>query len=236
MWRALPGHLEGRTTADDIRKSVHFIVGTNLSEITAHTGRPALGFGVPLNATQLSGSTCSPTCSPSSRAVDPPENDVLTRPPRPSNAALVARHDYPRLAVDGLVMTGAAMTSYAYGLRRYGPEGGAGTMAFLTLTGAQLLHAFSSRSESHSVLDWRRPPNPWIGLSVATGFGIQLLAAVVPGLRRLLGTAPVSAGDAALSWGFAGISFVLGETIKVATPSPHHRRRIAGPTAGRTEP
>jgi len=238
---------DGRTTADDIRKSVHFIISTNLSEILLTLGATALGFGVPLNATQLLWINLLTDVFPElALSVDPAESDMLQRPPRPAGTMLVGRTDYPRLAVDAAVMTGAAMTSYVYGLRRYGPAGGAGTMAFLTLTGAQLLHAFSSRSETHSVLEWGRPSNPWIGLSVAGGFGVQAVAAVVPWLRRLLGTVRVGAGDVALAWGLAGVSFALGETLKILTHDHGSRPRalpapqtpppaVADPTVERRE-
>jgi P-type Ca2+ transporter type 2C len=212
---------EGRTTADDIRKSVHFIISTNLSEILLTLGATGLGFGVPLNATQLLWINLLTDVFPElALAVDPAESDVLARPPRPPDTRLIGRRDVPRLTVDATVMAGAGMASYVYGLGRYGANGGAGTMAFQTLTGAQLLHAFSSRSEAHSALDWGRPSNPWLGLSVLTGFGVQLLSTVVPPLRRVLGTVPLRAGDIALSWGLAGGSFVLGEIVKVVAHPP----------------
>ena len=109
------------------------------------------------------------------------------------------------------------MISHLYGLRRYGHPGAGSTMAFLALTGAQLLHTFSSRSDTHSVIEGGQPPNPWIGLSVAGGFAAQGLAAVVPGLRRLLGIVPVGVGDVAVSWGLAAVSFAIGEALKVVT-------------------
>jgi Ca2+-transporting ATPase len=210
---------EGRTTADDIRKSVHFIVSTNLSEILFTLGATALGFGVPLSATQLLWINLLTDVFPElALAVDPAEGDVMRRPPRDSGAKLVSARDYSRLAVEASVMTGAAMASYLSGMRRYGQAGGASTMGFLSLTATQLLHAFSSRSDTHSVFDLTQRPNPWLGLSVAGGFAVQGVAAFVPGLRRVLGLVRVGPGDVALSWGLAALSFALGETLKVLTP------------------
>jgi Ca2+-transporting ATPase len=110
------------------------------------------------------------------------------------------------------------MASDLSGMRRYGQAGGASTMGFLSLTATQLLHAFSSRSDTHSVFDLTQRPNPWLGLSVAGGFAVQGVAAFVPGLRRVLGLVRVGPGDVALSWGLAALSFALGETLKVLTP------------------
>jgi Ca2+-transporting ATPase len=211
--------VEGRTAADDIRKSVHFIVATNLSEVMLTVGATALGFGVPLTATQLLWINLLTDVFPElALAIDPSESDVLTRPPRAANAQLVSARDCAHLGLDGTFMTGAAMGSYLYGLGRYGPTG-AGTMAFLTLTSAQLLHVFRSHADTHALYKRGRTTNPWIGLSVVGGFLVQGLAGAVPPLRRLLGTTPVTVGDAVLSWGLAALSFVARETVRLLTPA-----------------
>jgi Ca2+-transporting ATPase len=209
---------EGRTIADDIRKSVHFIISTNLSELLFTLGATALGFGVPLTATQLLWINLLTDVFPElALAVDPADSDVLKRPPRRADAKLVSATDYSRLAADAAIITGAAMASYGYGVRRYGQSGGAGTMGFLTLTGGQLLHALSSRSDTHTAFDTAQPPNPWVGLSVAGGFAVQALAAFVPTLRRWLGITPVSLGDVGVSLGLATAAFVTGESLKLLT-------------------
>jgi Ca2+-transporting ATPase len=206
---------EGRTTADDIRKSVHFIVATNLSEILFTLGATALGVGVPLTATQLLWINLLTDVFPElALAVDPPDGDVMRRTPRKPDAQLVSAAEYGRLGVQAAVMTGAAISSYLYGLRRYGTPAAAGTLAFTALTSAQLLHAFSSRSD-YSLVQRTPPSNPWIGVSVAGGFAVQGLSAVVPVLRRLLGLTRVGVVDLAASWGLAAASFGAGEAIKL---------------------
>jgi Ca2+-transporting ATPase len=106
-------------------------------------------------------------------------------------------------------------------MRRYGAVGGASTMAFMALTSTQLLHAFSSRSD-YSVIERTLPGKP--GVSVAGGFAVQGLAALVPGLRQLLGLMPVSAADIAVSWGLAGVSFAVGEAIQMLAHLGHGPR------------
>jgi Ca2+-transporting ATPase len=224
---------EGRTIADDIRKSVHFIISTNLSEILFTLGATALGFGVPLTATQLLWINLLTDVFPElALAVDPAESDVLKRPPRRADAKLVCATDYTRLGADAAIITGAAMASYGYGVRRYGQSGGASTMGFLTLTGGQLLHALSSRSDTHTAFDTAQPPNPWVGLSVAGGFAVQALAAFVPPLRRLLGITPVRLGDVGVSLGLATAAFVTGESLKLLTLRSLQSRSTPNPPVG----
>jgi Ca2+-transporting ATPase len=117
------------------------------------------------------------------------------------------------------------MGSFLYGLGRYGPTG-AGTMAFLTLTSAQLLHVFRSHADTGALYERSRITNPWIGLSAGGGFLTQGLAGVVPPLRRLLGTTPVTVADAVLSWALAALSFAAGETVRLLAPPSRARGSV----------
>jgi Ca2+-transporting ATPase len=208
---------EGRTIGDDIRKAVHFVVATNLSEVLVTVSAVALGLAVPLTAKQLLWINLLTDVFPElALAVEPAETDVLLRSPRASNAQLVSRSEYRRLGGDAAVITLAALASYGVGLRRYGPGPSSSTMAFLTLTAAQLLHAIGARSAAFSLLAGRRlPPNRYMGAAVAGGAALQLAAGIAPPIRRLLGAAPLSVGEAALAWGLAGASFAATETLKL---------------------
>jgi Ca2+-transporting ATPase len=147
-------------------------------------------------------------------AVDPAQTDVLLRPPRAPNAQLVNRAHYTRIAGDATIMTMAALVSYVVGLRR--GAGVSSTMAFVTLTAAQLLHAIGARSAALSLLAGRRlPHNRYMGPAVGVGVGIQLAAGVAAPIRRLLGASPLSLSDAALAWGMAGASLFCTEAVKL---------------------
>jgi Ca2+-transporting ATPase len=208
---------EGRTVGDDIRKAVHFVVATNLSEVLVTVAAVAMGLAVPLTAKQLLWINLLTDVFPElALAVDPAEGDVLLRPPRASDARLVNRSEYRRIGGDAAVITLASLVSYAVGLRRFGPGPASSTMAFLTLTAAQLLHAIGARSAALSLLAGRRlPPNKYMGAAVAGGMALQLAAGIAPPIRQLLGAAPLSVGDAALAWGMAGVSFATTETVKL---------------------
>jgi Ca2+-transporting ATPase len=91
------------------------------------------------------------------------------------------------MGLESAVISTGTLASYGYGLLRYGPGAQAGTLAFTTLTFGQLLHAISCRSDKHNIFSTAgRPPNPYLNVAIGTSLGIQLLAAVVPGLRSLL--------------------------------------------------
>jgi Ca2+-transporting ATPase len=209
---------EGRTIGDDIQKAVHFVVATNLSEVLVTLSAVALGLAVPLTPKQLLWINLLTDVFPElALAVEPAAPDVLLRPPRCPDARLVSRSHYGRIGTDATIMTLASLASYGVGLRRFGPGPGSTTMAFVTLTAAQLLHAIGARSAGLSVLAGRNlPPNRFMGAAVAGGVAIQLAAGIAGPIRRLLGAAPIPVADAAVAWGLAGASFAATETLKLA--------------------
>jgi P-type Ca2+ transporter type 2C len=206
---------EGRTISDDIARSVHFIVATNLSEVLLTLLSSATGFGIPLNPRQLLWINVLTDVLPElALAAEPPAGDVLARPPRRRDTPIITPADYRRLAFDSLIMTAASFASFVRGQR--GTRAGAGTNAFLTLSAAQLLYAFGARSEVVSMLEGRQlPANPYLNEAVGVGFGIQALGSAFASLRRMLGSRPVALSDVGVSWGLAGLAFAGTEMIKL---------------------
>src|SRR5262249_25796699 len=143
---------EGRRIYDNVRKSVHFLVSTNLSEILVMLTATSAGLGQPLNAMQLLWINLMTDVAPAlALAFEPPEPDLLRRPPRRPDESIIEYSTLWRMGFESAVLSAGALGAYGYGLLRHGPGPRAGTMAFLSLTNAQLLHTFSCRSESRSV-------------------------------------------------------------------------------------
>jgi Ca2+-transporting ATPase len=230
----LPCIVEGRTVYDDIRKAVHFITATNMSEILVMLGGVTFAGGQLLNPRQLLWINLLTDVFPElALAVEPPEEGVLSRAPRDPAAPIVSRQDYVRLGLQSSVMTAATLASYAAGVARYGPGAQSSTMAFLTLTAVQLLHTLSARSETHTIFDRDMlPANGYVPLAIATGFGVELVSSFVPWLRTLLGTAPVGPADVAICGGLAVSSLCANELAKIAWRSA----RPALPPAATAEP
>jgi Ca2+-transporting ATPase len=223
----LAGVAEGRAIGDDLQKAVHFVVATNLSEVLVTLSAVALGLAMPLTPKQLLWINLLTDVLPElALALDPAESDVLRRPPRSADARLVSAAHYARIGGDAAIMTGATLASYGVGIGRAGAGPVSSTMAFVTLTAAQLLHAIGARSAALSWLAGRHlQPNKYMGGAVGVGVALQLAAGVAGPIRRLVGAAPLSPGDAAVAWGMAGASFVTTEAVKLV-----RRPRSAGGT------
>jgi Ca2+-transporting ATPase len=206
---------DGRTIYDNIRKSLHFILSTNFSEIMVMFVSGAAGIGYPLSAMQLLWINLMSDIFPClALALEAPEPGVLDRPPRNPKEPIIRRSDFKRIGLESGTISIAALGAYGLGLARYGIGPKASTMAFQSLTFAQLLHAISCRSEKVSIYDQEKlPPNKYLTLAIAGSLGLQLLTFTVPWLRNLLGIAPITLFDGAI----IGISSILPLLVNEAT-------------------
>ncbi|MGZ5018538.1 MAG: HAD-IC family P-type ATPase, partial [Methylobacter sp.] len=207
---------EGRAIYDNIRKSLHFLLSTNLGEIEVMLVSAALGGAEILNPRQLLWMNLITDIFPAlALAMDPPEFDVLKRPPRDPNAAIVSRSDYTKLIRESCIITAGTLGVYGYGVLRYGPGQNAGTQAFMAQIIAQFLHAYRCRSEHTSIFDLKnRPPNRYLDTAVGLSALMQVLAVTLPPLRRLLRLSPVGVFDMIVILAGAGLPFIANEAIK----------------------
>jgi|WetSurMetagenome_2_1015567.scaffolds.fasta_scaffold00042_31 P-type Ca2+ transporter type 2C len=207
---------QGRTIYNNIRKSVHFLLSTNLSEIMVMFTAIAGGMGHPLNAIQLLWINLLSDIAPGlALALEQPERDVLSRPPRDPEEPIIKTTDFKRIAFESAALSAGSMSAYLYGIVRYGIGPQAGTMAFMSLTIGQLLHAYSCRSETHAMFDKEAlPPNPYLNSAIAGSLGLQTLAMLIPGLRSLLGITPISLLDALVIGGSSVAPLLVNEATK----------------------
>ncbi len=209
---------DGRATYENIRKSVQFFLGTNLSEILIMAVAMTLGIGFPLNVMQLLWINIISDIFPGlALSMEEPEPDILDRPPRDSQAALFSISDFKRMASDAAIITASSLGAYGYGLARYGAGPRAASLAFQSLTIAQLLNAFSCRSLAHSLFeDASLPSNPYLNGAIAGSLGLQALTIWFPPVRRLLGVVPLSLLDLGIIGASSLLSLSVIETSKTS--------------------
>lgn len=222
---------QGRTIASDIKKSVHFILASNSSEILLTFITTLAGLGEPLSPLQLLWINLVTDVFPElALGLEPPEYDVMLQPPRDPQAPMFCRHDVQRIAVEGATMAASALGAYSWGLARYGLGAQAGTLAFTTLTASQLLYAISCRSEQHWLFDRKpSPPNPYMTLAVGGGLALQGAATILPGLRQVLGTTLISPFDWLVVATLAVTPYLASELMKAID----HPCRTAQGVSGR---
>jgi Ca2+-transporting ATPase len=186
---------EGRAVHENIRRAVRFLVATNLSEVLSVMGAIGVGLAQPLTPRQLLWLNLVTDVFPVlALAIEPPHPGIMHRPATPPGEPLIAQKEYLQLGTQSLLISGAVAGSYMYALRRYGAGAKATTMAFVSLTSAQLLHTFFSRYEDDARTDRQLPTNRSILYAVLGGLALEFIT-LFPPLRSLLGLASLTVAD-----------------------------------------
>jgi Ca2+-transporting ATPase len=212
---------QGRTIYNNIRKMIHFMVSTNLTEIEVMLVGIAMGMGQPLNSMQLLWINLVTDIFPGlALSMEPAEQDVMSHLPRGREDVIIGGGDLKKMTIESAFIGLGAMAAYTYGLKRYGPGAAASTLAFNTLTLNDLAHAYSSRSEYRCVFNGGHgmAPNPHLNKAILGMASLQALVSVVPGFRRLLGTTPMGIVDLAVIAGGVLLPLFVNEASKPALP------------------
>ena len=213
----ITGVSQGRTIYANIRRSVHYLLSTNFSEIEVMAAAVALGLGPPLNPMQLLWINLVSDVFPGlALSLEPPDEDIMRQPPRPADEPIITRSKLTHMAMQSGLISAASVATYAWGRVSGGPAKGSG-MLFQTLTTAQLLHALTCRSDTHGIFNpGGRPRNPWLEMALGGTGLLQLLTLVLPPLRRMLNTAPLGLADTAVCLAAAGAPLIFNEAAKLS--------------------
>ena len=211
---------QGRTIYNNIRKMIHFMISTNLTEIEVMLAGLALGIGQPMNPMQLLWINLVTDIFPGlALSMEPAEPDIMDRPPRDPDEAIIGGRDLKRMAFESGIIGLGTLGAYLFGIKRYGVGAAASTLAFNTLTMNELAHAYSSRSPYRNVFGGSNlRPNPHLTKAILGMGGLQALVSYLPGTRRLLGTTPLGPADLLVIAGGVLLPLVINEYTKPAAP------------------
>jgi Ca2+-transporting ATPase len=207
---------QGRTIYSNIRKSVHFLLSTNLSEVLVMFVAMAAGLGQPLSAMQLLWiNLVSETSLGLALALDPPEPGVMTQPPRDPNEPIIRPQDLKRMGFEALTLSTGSLAAYGYGVGRYGIGPQASTVGFTSLVSGQILHALSSRSERYTIFNQTpREPNRILTQTVGGSLVLQASIFLMPWLMNLLGVTSITFTDALMASAGALLPLFVNEGAK----------------------
>jgi Ca2+-transporting ATPase len=199
------------------------MLSKNTGEIMIMFTALAAGLGQPFNVMQLLWINMISDIFPGlALAQEPPEPDVLLRPPRNPEEPLIKTSDFKRLLFEASTISAGTLASYGYGVLRYGQGPQASTMAFTNFVTAGLLHAISHRSETHSIFDAERlAPNKYLTIALTGSLGLQAMTLVIPGLRNFLGMGLLDPLDLMVTVGTSVAPLLVIEaTKKTVAPLP----------------
>jgi Ca2+-transporting ATPase len=168
-------------------------LATNAGEVLMMFCAILVGWPAPLVAIQLLWINLVTDALPAmALGLEPPEPDVMNRPPRPPKEQVITPARGLRIIYHGALNAAAAGIAF-YVIYR-GNEShipAARTAAFATLAFSQLLFSFACRSERYTLPQLGLLSNRWLIGAIAVSTLLQLLVLTVPFARPLFKVAPV---------------------------------------------
>ncbi len=217
---------EGRVVYTNIRRFIKYILGSNIGEVIAIAASPILlpMGGVPLTPLQILWMNLVTDGLPAlALAVEPPEPDVMKRPPFSPKESIFARGlgSYMiRIGIIFAILTIILMRWAYYHTNGVVPDNGLDperwkTMVFTTLCIAQMGHAIAIRSNNQLTIEINPFSNPYLLAAVVLTTILQLMLVYVPPLQNFFGTHFISLSELGICLGFSALMFVWVEMEKL---------------------
>ena len=216
---------EGRSIFDNIKKSINFLLSCNLGEIVALLTTIVLGMPLPLLPIHILWVNLVTDSLPAlALGVDPQEPGLMERKPRDPKKSIFADGLWASIIFQGIIIGVVTLVAFNLGNRTSIEEGR--TMAFVTLTLAQLMHTFNVRSTDKSIFTVGLFTNKYlIGANLLSIF-LVVIHIVVPQLREIFKLTLISTEYALEVIGLSLMPIVLVEIRKVFTRARNKNKNI----------
>ena len=211
---------EGRRIYDNIRKAIQFLLGSNMSEVISIFSATLMGFVI-LEPVHLLWINLVTDCFPAlALGMEKAEKDIMTRQPRSAKAGIFADGMGFDIAYQGIMVSCLTLLSFFIG---HHMESGvweipsmsaAGTtMAFLTMSMAEIFHSFNMRSQRHSIftmgtVNWAL----WISLALA--LLMTTVVCEIPALAAAFSFTTVTVREYAVAIGLGALVIPIVEIVK----------------------
>lgn len=213
---------EGRRIYDNIRKSIQFLLSSNLSEVMAIFTANLLGFTI-LKPVHLLWINLVTDCFPAlALSMEKGEKDLMKRPPRKSSDGIFAGGVGFDVVYQGLFVTLLTLAAYFIGHfmeagRWEITESADGmTMAFLTMSMCEIFHSFNMRSQHGSTVSMllHGSFNKYIFGSTVLSLITTALVIEVPFLADAFDFTSIDAREFFTALGLAFLIIPLVEIVK----------------------
>lgn len=213
---------EGRRIYDNIRKSIQFLLSSNLSEVMAIFTANLLGFTI-LKPVHLLWINLVTDCFPAlALSMEKGEKDLMKRPPRKSSDGIFAGGVGFDVVCQGLFVTLLTLAAYFIGHfmeagRWEITESADGmTMAFLTMSMCEIFHSFNMRSQHGSTVSMllHGSFNKYIFGSTVLSLITTALVIEVPFLADAFDFTTIDAREFFTALGLAFLIIPLVEIVK----------------------
>ena len=227
---------EGRRIYDNIRKSIQFLLASNLSEVLSIFMATLIGFTI-FKPAHLLWINLITDCFPAlSLGMESAEKDIMNRPPRNSKDGIFANGMGAAIAYQGVFLTAITLASYFIGRdviaqmpqhanAAYTAADVGSSMAFLTLSMAEIFHSFNMRSLHGSIFALKKQ-NWWLWGAGAISLALTTIVVEVPFLANAFELAKLDAAEYGIALGLAVTVIPLVEIVKAIARAVRKKKGI----------
>ncbi len=230
---------QGRIIYSNIRKFVFFLLSSNVAEIMIIFLATLAGLPAPLTAIQLLWLNLITDGAPAlALAMEKGDPDIMDQKPRAKSEPIVNRSMGIGIVIQTIVQTGAVLSAFVIGLAWHLEAGAilpsaanvlsfvlahdwrgidvqtAETMAFVTLSLAELFRAYTVRSERASLFSIGIFSNKYMQYAVGLSISLLLIVSSVPFLQPIFNTHFLSGREWSVVVGLALMPAVAEEITK----------------------
>ena len=219
---------EGRRIYDNIRKAIQFLLASNLSEVLSIFFATILGFSIfkPVHLLWINLITdCLPALS---LGMEKPEGDIMKRRPRDSKEGIFAGGLGFGVVYQGALVTIITLISYYIGrfvlaemhhaeaiaAGTYSAEMLGSSMAFLTLSMAEIFHSFNMRSLKGSIFTMKKQ-NAWLWGAALISLALTTLVIEVDFLANAFELAHLDLTEYGIAMALAFCVIPIVEIVKL---------------------
>ena len=210
---------EGRRIYDNIRKSIQFLLSSNLSEVVSIFFATILGFVI-LKPVHLLWINLITDCFPAlALGAEIEEDDIMKRTPRSSKESVFADGVGIDIFWQGTMIAVITIVSYMVG--HYIESGvwtfvnsrDGMTMAFLTMSMAEIFHSFNLRSRKQSIFTMKKQ-NKFLWLAMLFSLISTLSVVCIPFLSSAFQLEVISIKECMISILMASTVIPIVEVVK----------------------
>ena len=203
---------EGRRIYDNIRKAIQFLLGSNMSEVLTIFIATLIGFTIfePVHLLWINLVTdCFPALALGMEKAEP---NIMRRKPRNAKSGIFADGMGFDIGYQGALVTILVLVSYFIGSKMGGAEHGT-TMAFLTMSLAEIFHSFNMRSQRQSIFKLGSQ-NKFLLLAGVGSFIATTVVCEVPFLANAFGFAHVGFDEYLIAIALGVLVIPIVEVVK----------------------
>ncbi len=185
---------EGRTVYDNLKKAILFILPTNGGEALIILAAIAFGFHqMPLIPVQILWvNMVTAVTLALSLAFEPPEQNVMQRPPRDAQEPILTSYLIWRVAYVSIILMGGTFGLFLWEMEQGASIEHARTVAVNTLIMFEIFYLFNSRYIADSILNWEGVTgNRYVLIAIAILIILQLGFTYLAPMQSLFGTTAI---------------------------------------------